>query len=185
MDFDEMEKDAATTAAPTDEALKTVAVLAQKQLTKEQEIADLEAKLKEKKDELRQVMEVDLPTAMVQIGMDSFTLESGEFISVERGHAASISKKNEAEAHKWLRDNGFGDLIKNTVTGVFGKEHDKKAEEAVALLDKAGAVKVTRKEGVHTGTLKAFVKEQLEKGANLPFKLLGIFPWQKSRVSTK
>ena len=185
MSLDDMEKDAEAMGAPTDEQLKTIATLATKQLHKEQQLINLGEKVKELSAELRTIVEVDLPTAMSQIGMDSFTLDSGERISIERGHAASITKKNESEAHTWLRENGHGDIIKNTITGIFGKDQDKQADEAVKKLDEAGAVKVSRKEGVHSGTLKAFVKEQLEKGINLPFKLLGIYPWQKSKIQVK
>jgi hypothetical protein len=95
--------------------------------------------------------------------------------------SANISKDRSAGAHEWLRDNGFGDLIKNTVSVNFGKGEDDKAGELIKGLEDSG-YNVDQKEAVHPSTLKAFCKEQIEKGSEIPTDLFGIFIGQKTTI---
>ena len=81
----------------------------------------------------------------------------------------------------WLRDNGHEDLIKNTISVNFGRGEDESASKLREALNNEGS-SYTDKTGVHSQTLKAFVREQVESGQNLPLDLLGVFIGQKTTI---
>lgn len=164
-----------------DSTLSTLSSLAKKQLELEQEIEDLETQLKNKKDEHKQVSQVDLPEAMSECGMNSFELSTGQKVSVKPFYNCSIPKERYHEALHWLRDQGHGDLIKNTVSIDFGRGEDSKAAEFKAELINKGT-SYTDKTGVHPQTLRAFVREQVELGQPLPLDLLGVFIGQQTSI---
>ena len=163
------------------EALKVVAELANKQLALEQEIEDLETKLKEKNEALKQVSEVDLPEALSECGLSEVKLVDGSKVSVKPYYQANPPKERYEEAMSWLRDNGHGDLIKNDVTVSFGKGEDERAGVFKRFLSENGT-SYTDKTGVHPMTFKAFVREQVETGQNLPLDLLGVYIGQKTSI---
>ncbi len=163
------------------EDLMELAELAKRQLTLEEEKRRLEKELKAVDQLLQRVSGVDIPTAMDTIGMSDFLLKSGERITVKRKIKASIPKVKQAEAFSWLRSKGHDSLIKNQVTASFGKGEDAAAKDLAANLDAKGFV-VDQKESVHSQTLAAFVREQLERGVDLPADLLGIFEYSITKV---
>ena len=87
-------------------------------------------------------------------------------------------------AFEWLRSNGFGDLIKNTVTTTFNRGQDNQVAELVKVCENFG-FKYLQKQKVEPMTLKAFAKEQVEKGKELPFDLFGIYIANKAKLKTK
>jgi len=165
----------------SDESLKVVGELAARQLKLEQELTDLEDQLKAKKEELTQVSEKDLPEALAECGLSEIKLLDGSKVTVKPYYQASPPKEKYDEAMAWLRDHGHGDLIKNDVTVSFGKGEDSSAAEFKAHLVEVGT-SFTDKTGVHPMTFKAFVREQVETGQNLPFDLLGIYIGQKASI---
>ncbi len=170
-----------TETTPTDDSLKVIADLANRQLDLEKEIEELETKLKEKNEQLTQVQERDLPEAMMECGISEFKLVDGSKVTVKPYYQASPPKDKYEEAMAWLRNNGHGDLIKNDVTVSFGKGEDERACDFKDFLSKHGT-SYTDKTGVHPQTFKAFVREQVETGKNLPFDLLGIYIGQKASI---
>ena len=165
----------------SNQAIKQIANLAKLQQMLEKEVEDTEEALKRKQEELRKVQEDLLPTAMAEAGMKSFTLDNGAKITIKDDIAASIPKDRTMEAYGWLRDNGFGDIIKNTVSVDFNKEED---DQASALLDycREHMYPATNKQSVHASTLKAFLKEQMAHGVDVPLDLFGAFPYSKAVI---
>ena len=147
--------------------------------TSQRKVADLEALLKNEEEHLRRLEEVELPSFMEEVGLLSFTLPTGEKITIKNIVKASIPKAKKEEACQWLTDNGFGDLIKSELTLVFGKEELQKAQELSQQLVAMG-LKPVLERGVHHTTLSAFVKEQLEQGISMPADLLGIYTGKKA-----
>lgn len=176
-----MEEDAEATA-PSDSGLKQVSMLGARQINIEAEMADIAEQQANLAEQLKQITDVDLPAAMAEVGLKSFTLDSGETIEIEEGIGTSISKKNEAEAFAWLRDNGHGDIIKNVVSVSFGRGEEAEAQAAKDMLAEAGVTGINQKESVHWQTLRAFVKEQLQRGVNIPEDAFGIYEYQKSKI---
>lgn len=84
------------------------------------EKAELDASLKEVNRELKELEETKLPEEMARLGMvknnkGSFTTPSGMRISLRTDVYASTVKAKEDEFFEWLRDNGSGSLIKESV----------------------------------------------------------------------
>lgn len=161
--------------------LRTISRLGARQVELEGEVADLEAKLKAKKRDLLQVSQVDLPEAMAAAGFAEFRLSTGERVKVEEGVDANIKAANRERAHAWLDKHGFGDLVKRQVTANLGRDSDellKRLGEVLGELE----VPYETKEQVHPQTLKAFVREQLGQGVELPRDLFGIFEYKRTKV---
>ena len=164
-----------------DQDLKQVSILANTQRELENKIKQQEEELKETKRQLKQVSEVDIPEALAESGLSEIKLTDGTKVSVQQFYSASIPKDKVDEALAWLRDNGHGDLIKNTISVDFGKGEDEAAGKLKQHLVGQGN-SYTDKTGVHSQTLRAFAREQVEKGQNLPLDLLGIYIGQKTVI---
>lgn len=154
-------------------ALKRISKLAKLQIKYEDEVEKAEANLKQAKENLRKVAEVDLPEAMESVEMEEFKLEDGSKIKIDTKYQAGISAANTAKAFAWLRKHNLDSMIKHQVTVEFGKGEDKKAKAALKLMQTKG-YRHKDKQSVHNQTLKAFVREQLEAGADLPLDLFGV-----------
>lgn len=174
----EMELDA---PVPKNEDLQGIAILATKQLVAQRRVAELENIIALEKEGLRKIQEEELPESLLALGLKSFTLSDGSKLDVKTFYRGNINKNNLEKAHGWLRDNGHADLIKNDVTCSFGKGED---HDALVLMGKLSEMDVDyeNKKHVHSSTLKAFVKEQVESGKELPLDLLGVHIGQRSEI---
>jgi len=81
----------------------------------DQEISDLEDQLKKKKDYKKHLSENVLPNLFSEVGLSELKLADGRHLKVSNYYGASIKEAKKEAAFSWLRDNGFGDLIKNQV----------------------------------------------------------------------
>jgi hypothetical protein len=165
----------------TDGELSIVSTLANKQLKLATEVAELEANLKAKKEELRLTSEQELPDAMQQAGLTQIKLSSGENISINEFYNAHISKANQEKAYGWLVANGHEGLIKNEVLLKFGREETGVVDETVFALQSRGLSPEVR-QSVHPSTLKAFVKEQVTTGNDIPTEPFGIYIGTKAII---
>lgn len=64
-----------------------------------------------------------------EIGLTRFDLDDGSVVTVKPTYGGYIKHDNKEEAHKWLKDHGHDDLIKNQITVAFGRGEDAKASE--------------------------------------------------------
>ena len=165
----------------SDGELSKVSVLANKQLLLANEVAELEANLKAKKEELRLTSEQELPDAMQEVGLTEIILSTGEKISVKEFYNAHISKANQAVAYKWLVDNGHESLIKNDVLLKFDRGGAEKVDQTVSALKARGLAPEVR-QSVHHSSLKAFVKEQFTAGNDIPTEPFGIYIGSKAII---
>ena len=182
--FEEMEADQEAVSKVENlstKGLHGIAEVARNIRTKEREVEDLKQTLKESEAALRQLTDQDLPDLLHEIGIHEFTLDDGSKVEVRPLYGASIPVRHREEAHAWLREKGFGDIIKNVVSVPFGRGEDGKAGEFISMARMQG-FEVTQKEQVHSGTLKAFVKEQIEKGQEVPNDLFGVFTGERAFI---
>jgi hypothetical protein len=149
----------------------------------EKEIEDLEKTLSEKTDQYRKITEQTIPEALAETGMKSFVMEDGSSISVRPFYGASISKARQAEAFQWLRDHGYDDLIKNTVSVRFGRNEDELCEGLIGSLQKQG-FPVEQHQKIEPQTLKAWAKERIEKGQPIDTELFGVYIGQKAIIKS-
>lgn len=170
---------------PTDEQLRRIAALAQRQLALEREAAALEEQLRVKNAELRAVREVELPEAMSQAGCGAYKLEDGSSVTVKRDWAVSIPKDRQEPAFAWLAEHNLDSIIKRDLRVQFGRGEGNAADALAAYLtyNYAGN-KVTDKSGVHPQTLKATIKEQLAQQITVPAELFGLVPLKWAEVKT-
>lgn len=128
--------------APASQALSD---LGQRMQTLRNELAEVRAYKTELQKEYDRLREEVLPDAMRRAGIvsddgrGSFTLPDGATVYLRSTLYPSVRKANQPRFHAWLREEGHGDLIKETV---------------------------------HHQTLKAFCREQVEAGRNLPEDLV-------------
>ena len=182
--FAEMEADQAETSelhSINTEGLKTIAEMARAVEAQSTRVSDLEALIKEEKKKLLKRTDEDLPALLHEIGMAKFELDDGSKIELKPTYGAHIKVDNRDAAFGWLRSNGFDDIIKNTVSCIFGRGEDKKAETFIKVAHDAG-VPASQKEEVHPSTLKAFVKERVENGEEFPMDLFGAYVGQRATI---
>jgi|TARA_R100000455_G_C6234908_1_gene95452 hypothetical protein len=182
--FAEMEADQAETSelhSINTEGLKTIAEMARAVEAQSTRVSDLEALIKEEKKKLLKLTDEDLPALLHEIGMAKFELDDGSKIELKPTYGAHIKADNRDAAFGWLRSNGFDDIIKNTVSCIFGRGEDKKAETFIKVAHDAG-VPASQKEEVHPSTLKAFVKERVENGEEFPMDLFGAYVGQRATI---
>lgn len=165
----------------TDGNIKVVADLVRQQLVLEQRVEDLEAELKRAQQDLAKVAQELLPEALAEHGLSELKMDDGSKITVSQFIQAHISKEKQEEAFDWLREHDFDDLIKNVVSLEFGKGEDDHARDVMETLTNRGYWP-QNKQSVHPSTLKAFVKEQVEKGAEIPSDLFGVFIGKKAVI---
>ena len=147
-------------------------------------IKEAEQTLGQLKAEYRELSEVDIPSMLSELGLSEITLKDGNKISTSTYYSARISEDKRDEAFQWLNNNGFGDIVKNTVSVSFGREEDDSARKLVDSLEDNGYA-TAQKKWVEPMTLKAFVREQVEKGSDLPLETFNVYIGQKTRIIKK
>lgn len=176
--------DAAKEDPAPEDKLERIKHFGEKQRKIIKEIADLENSLTLKKEALRRVMEQDLPEAMDEVSMTTFTLEDGTKITVKPFYAASIPEERKDEAFAWLKEHDFDGMIKADVKVSFGKGEFEIAQSFVNFIRgfNEKAIDPEYKENVHWQTLRAWVKEQIEGGKPLPLDMFGVFVGRKAEL---
>ncbi len=147
----------------------------------DQEISDIEEQLKKKKDYKKHLSENVLPNLFAEVGLSELKLADGRLIKVGNYYGASIKEDKKQAAFIWLRDNGFGDMIKNQVSCSFGRNEDEKARGLRQYLDEQG-YGASQREWVEPSTLRAFIREQHEAGNDIPLNLLGAYIVQRTTI---
>lgn len=178
----EFEKTVATSVEKLDQqGLTSVAALARTIRDKEAQIEYLESQLKEEKKALLKLTDEDMPAMLAEIGLTSFVLDDGSTVEVKQTYGASILVQNRPQAYEWLRDNGYDDIIKNTVSCQFGRGEDDLASSFSAFAQQQGFTPEQKTE-VHPQTLRAFVKERCEAGDEFPMELFGAWVGQRAVI---
>lgn len=154
-------------------------------------LKDLHKQIENKEEELsllkhkaRDLEERKIPEMMQEAGVSLLKLSDGSTVEVKPFYAAKIPESRVDEAFSWLRGKGFEDIIKNTVTASFNRGQDNQVSELIKVCEEHG-FNYNKKEKVEPMTLKAFVKEQVEGGKELPFDLFGVYIATKTKITNK
>lgn len=166
----------------TNDNLKEVSFWAEKQLKLEVEVTEAEEKLADLKKELKDIVEQKVPDAMRECNLSEIKLSNGTKISIQQYYSARIGKEKEEQAFAWLQESGNEDIIKNVVSLQFGRGEDDSAAYVMANLSNQG-YSPSSKRWVEPMTLKAFVREQVENGVDLPFETFNVYIGQKSKIT--
>jgi hypothetical protein len=181
-----MEADFEETAASSVEKLdqsgtQTVASIAREIRGTEELIAKIEDNLKKAKEKLLKLTDQEMPALMAEMGISSLTLEDGAVVKVTQTYGASILVDNRPKAYDWLREHGYDDIIKNTVMCQFGRGEDDRAKGFAEFAAENGFAPEQKTE-IHSQTLRAFVKERIEKGDEFPMELFGAYVGQRATI---
>ena len=140
--------------------------------------------LKDRKRAIEKISGEIIPTLLSEMGLSSLKLADGSAIEVKQYYAANISVKNREAAYNWLRSNNLGDIIKNDITVSFGRNEDNKAAEYANLAQSQG-FQPTQKLKVEPMTLKALVRERIEKGVEMPMDIFNVFVGNRTKLTRK
>ena len=183
----DMEADQATASSiekVANTGLASVAEIARAVRNQEDLVGKLEDQLKEAKRELLKLTDEDLPAMLLELGLSSFELEDGSKVTVRPTYGAHIKAENKATAFDWLRQHGFDDIIKNTVSCNFGRGEDQEAAQFIEYAQGLGYA-AEQKTDVHPSTLKAFVKERVQNGETFPMELFGAYVGSRANIARK
>tara|TARA_R110000772_G_scaffold61582_1_gene138697 strand:+ start:1606 stop:2181 length:576 start_codon:yes stop_codon:yes gene_type:complete len=150
----------------------------------EDELTSREDQLKKLKKNIELISGEVIPTMMQEMNISTLKLADGSAVEVKPIYGASITVDKKEEAFNWLRNNGLGDLIKNEVTVSFGRNEDNKAAE-YAVLAQGKGYQPTQKLKVEPMTLKALVRERIEKGLDMPTDLFNVFAGSRTKITRK
>ena len=164
--------------------LKSLADQVKKLRDLEDEIKQDEETLKNKQRQSVRISGEIIPTLLTEMGLSSIKLADGSAVDVKPYYGASISEKNREAAYNWLRSNNLGDIIKNDITVSFGKSEDNKAAEYANLAQSQG-YQPTQKLKVEPMTLKALVRERIEKGVEMPMDIFNVFVGNRTKLTRK
>lgn len=156
--------------------------LADEQQAAEEEVLRLETLLDEAKKNLKRISEFEIPNLLD--GLEGkIALPDGRTVTVAEKIRASLDSDKKPLAMRWLDDNGHGGLIKRKFTIEFNRDQEewaKKFEEQLAQSETP--LNVKKEHMVHWQTLDAFVREQLETGAEIPLDLIGVFRQRNTKI---
>ena len=153
---------------------------------KEDEVAELEDKLKAKKEERDDISSRVIPELLQEQGLSEIKLADGSKVSVKKEFRATLPKDDltREAAYQWLRDQNLGDIIKNNVTVSFGKGEDNKANQLVDLAV-ANGFTPQQKSDVAWNTLTALYEERVKAGLDMPSDVFHLCIKDKTKISRK
>ena len=191
--FDDMEADSNQESLfskhnLTNEDLSTLTGMADAIIRQDEYTKKVEGELKEAKKKLLKMTDEDLPTMMTEANTIKFVMEDGSEVSIKPQYGASIRVDNRPTAYQWLRDNGFGYLIKNQIIVSFGVDEDEIATEFMNFIEGHLKVKyqkenlVSQVEKIEPMSLRTWVKVRNENGEEFPMELFGAFIGQRAVI---
>lgn len=160
-----------------------IVLLAQLLQRADAKVEEAEAALAVAKENARRLAEEALPGVMLEAGLTNMTLEDGSTVKLADEVYCSISAERKPAAYAWLTEHNFGGLIKTEVVLPFGRDEEERVEllKLRDILTKLGYT-FSIEESVHAQTLKAWLKEQLREGADVPLQLFGARPVTVAKV---
>lgn len=147
----------------------------------ESDIQVLENMLSKLQARLKTIDEVFIPDFFLQHGMTQIKLVDGSVVTIKKFYSVSIPEENWPRAKQWLIDQGCDEIIKTEIKQNFGKGEREQVAEMEQLL-KDNGWEFSTKEGVHSQTLKAFAKDRLESGAEIPQDIFNVYVGNKATI---
>jgi hypothetical protein len=150
----------------------------------EKEIEEFEDVLKERKEQQRKLLEDTIPGMLNELGMKSFKMADG---SQDR-HQAFLQCKHQgreqrAQAYEWLREKALTTSSRTRCQCglVVGKTN---CARALLNLLREQNYPVEQAQKIEPQTLKAWVREMVERGSEFPTELFGAYVGQKATIKS-
>lgn len=144
---------------------------------KKKELEELESKRKT-------ISEETLPDLFDEAGITAVDTDEGKRMSLDEFFVGSIPKEagKSAETIRWLEENGFDSIIKNTVTVNLDRGEHEKVRRIVDALEGVG-VNPSVKERIHHQTLRAFINERMGQNPDeFPRELFNVSKIRRIKV---
>jgi len=166
---------------PTDDKLSKVAKLASDFVAYDRKVKILEVELEMAKRELQRVGQEELPTALHDVGIQSFTMKNGLTVECEPVVYTSLRKDNIDEAEAWLDINGHSGMVTKTI--VVGIPKIINAQVFSALLEFINncGLKFKQDKRIHPQTLAKWGREMEEANEVIP-DIFNVFRGYKTTV---
>jgi cell division septum initiation protein DivIVA len=161
------------------EGLGHVSELVEKMMLAKADMERLETDLALAKETYDGYAERMLPDALNALGITQIKTSDGRMLTVKKEYYAKIAEKHTGNAYEWLKEHGHAAIMRDTVS--ISVANEAAADEAEQNLYAMG-LDVDRKKTVHPSTLKAFVKEQIEAGTDIPRDVFGVYETWKTTV---
>ena len=160
---DDMESD--PVAAPSGDALTQLQSLGKRVLTIDEQLAELEDRIKKRKAVRNDILSRDMPALMTQHNVDFVGVGGKRFVLDDFYHASiKADAENAAEAYDWLESNDYGAIIKYTVTAEFPKDSTEQVQAlATYIRQRYQDASVTVARGVPWARLTSWLKETFER----------------------
>ncbi len=186
--------------APDQSKLAQVLALAEEQVHLQRRADELEAELKTVYARYQDIAHKQLPDAMDEASVDSVGLpDLGYDVRIKPWYDGSLPKidpkdresgERRQRALDWLTQNDHGDLIKTTVTVLFGRHEHNVAVSTFEAIKQFLASQglsniVALQEDVHHMTFKAFLREQTEAGVVLPLDTLNAVVGRVAKIEER
>ena len=165
-------------------SLDELTALARAMSDADAEVAAIKVQLSESEERARRLHEETLPAVMQELGVEKIVLSNGQTLTVKQDVYASIPADGRVSAYDWLTERGFEGLIKTDVSVAFGRGELDNAKQLRQTLEEQGFT-ADLERGVHAQTLKAFLREQLAGGADVPLETFGARPVWVAKLSNK
>tara|TARA_Y100001951_G_C11135129_1_gene180396 strand:+ start:43 stop:591 length:549 start_codon:yes stop_codon:yes gene_type:complete len=147
-------------------------------------IEQKEKEMKELKEDEKVQSGIIIPQIMERMNLSTLKLRDGSEVSVKQIYGASIKADKKVEAINWLRDNGMGDIVKNEITVMFGRDEDNKAQQ-YATLARGQGYEPQQKVAVHASTLRLVLEERNKNKQNIPEEYFHTFEGAQTKLKGK
>ena len=181
--FEDMFDDASALGSVDTETGKSLSSLVRALRGVEQEIEQAENHLKLLKQDKHRLATEQIPMLMDEMGIERVDVD-GATVTLKPFVSASIPADRKQEAFDWLREHGLDDIIKNDIIVSFGRGQDNAAGDVMYDLEQKG-FHPEQKTHIHSMTLKAFIREQVEQGNSIDLDMFGAYVARTAEVKRK
>lgn len=166
---------------PRNEKLKELAALIDKMQKHELEMQRLSKLLAAETEKYNKINTLMIPDLFEELGLKKISLSNGRTVEIKSSYVGSITEDRKPQCFEWLENKGYDSIIKHDVISKFKKGETAEHDNLVKVLIDLG-VTFEDKKYVHPQTLKSFIREQLESGADFPQELFGVVAIRKTIV---
>jgi len=170
--------------APSTDRLAELSSLANDLYLAELDVVERKRELEEAQAKADDISQQQIPQLMESIGIEEFTTTSGVKLSIKDIIRAAPPAARRAEAYAWLKEHGYGDLIKHNIIVGFGRDEEQDANDLAADLERKG-LRTKDELKVESQTMKKFVKDRLAAGQAIPMDLFGVRQFKQAKITAK
>ena len=156
------------------DSLELVSTKCKDQLRLEREIHELDTVLKEKKKELNQIAQQDIPAILADVGLSSVTLDNGFKVTIKSD--INVTVKDHDNWMNFIKARGEDDIVKDILA-------IEKPDDDLVLQLVSNGYEVERSRKVHHATQKKYIKGLLEEGINIPEELVKVFEYNVTKIT--